>query len=78
MLVDMDNATLTAAIKDSGGGPNALDEVDALLVRISYLESTGRYRSLVSQFAKANDKSSLLALMFSCHVSVLFRLQVCD
>lgn len=72
VLADMDNATLTAAIGNSGGGPNALDEVDALLVRISFLESTGRYRSLASQIAKANDKSNLLALVLEVNFAYQF------
>jgi hypothetical protein len=72
VFADMDNVTLTAAIKNSGGGPNALDEADALLARIAYLESTGRYRSLVSQLGKANDKSNLLALVLEVNFAYQF------
>ena len=68
----MDEKTLTSVIENSGGGPNALEEVGALLARISYLESTGRYRSLVSQLAKVNDKSNLLALVLEVNFAYQF------
>jgi hypothetical protein len=72
VIANMDNVTLTGAIKNSGGGPNALEEVDALLARISFLNSTGRYQSLVSQLAKANDKSNLLALVLEVNFAYQF------
>lgn len=68
----MDKTALIAAIRNSGGGQNALDEVDDLLARINYLDETPRYRLLLSQLAKANDKSNFLALVLEVNFAYQF------
>lgn len=68
----MDKEILVNAIKNSGGGQNALDESDALLTRINYLTQTERYAQLVSQLAKSNDKSNFLALVLEVNFAYQF------
>ena len=53
---------LDATIR-AGYSQNALDETDALWVKINYLQQTGRYGLLLSQLTKTNDKSNFLALV---------------
>jgi hypothetical protein len=68
----MDLQTLVDAIKRSGGGQNALDEADGLLARTNLLERTGRYGALLSQLARANDKSNFLALVLETNFAYRF------
>jgi hypothetical protein len=68
----MDKQALIDAIRNSGGGQNALDEADELLSRINYLQQTGRYGQLVSQLTRANDKSNLLALVLEANFAYQF------
>ena len=68
----MDKQTLVDAIKNSHGGQNALEEIDDLLARINYLAQTQRYAELVSQLAKANDKSNFLALVLEVNFAYQF------
>lgn len=68
----MEKQTLVDVIKNSGGGQNALDEADDLLVRINYLAQTRRYAQLVSQLAKANDKGNFLALVLEVNFAYQF------
>lgn len=68
----MDAQTLEYAIRNSGGGHNALAETGALLARINYLEQTNRYDPLLSQLAKTNDKSNFLALILEINFAYQF------
>jgi hypothetical protein len=61
----MDIQALVNAIRCSGGGQNAIDEADGLLIRINVSESTGRYPRLLSQLTKANGRSNFLALVLA-------------
>src|SRR5689334_4018490 len=59
----MDKQALVDAIRSSGGKQWALAEVDDLWPRVELLQNTGRYGSLISQLAAANDKNNFLALV---------------
>ena len=67
-----DRQRLINAIKNSGGGQNALNEADDLLAWIDFLERTERYRPLVLQLARANDKSNFLALVLEVNFAHQF------
>lgn len=49
-----------------------MDETDGLLARINYVEQTRRYGPLLSQLAKANDKSNFLALILEVNFAYQF------
>ena len=68
----MNKQSLIYAIHNSGGSQNALDEVDDMLVRVDYLEKTGRYGALLSQISNANDKSNFLALTLELNFAYQF------
>ena len=71
----MDKQALIDAISRSGGKQNALDEADALWVKLDCLQRTGRYGPLVKQLAKANDKSNFLALALEITFAYQFESQ---
>ena len=68
----MDTQKLVNAIRNSGGGQNALADTGAILARINYLEQTRRYGPLLSQLAKTNDKSNFLALTLEVNFAYQF------
>lgn len=71
----MDKQALTDAIGRSGGKQNALDEADALWGKLVCLKKAGRYGLLLSQLAKANDKSNFLALVLEANFAYQFESQ---
>lgn len=71
----MDKQAIIDAMVRSGAKQNALDESDALWVKINHLQQTGRYGLLLSQLAKANDKSNLLALVLEANFAYQFESQ---
>lgn len=71
----MDKQDLIDAIKRSGGTTNALDEADALWVRLDDLQQTGRYQKLLSQLAKVNDRSIFIALILEVNFPYQFESQ---
>jgi len=68
----MDEKTLIAAIKQSGGSNTTATEAPELLARLNLLESTERYQVLLRQIAKANDKSNFLALILEANFAYQF------
>lgn len=68
----MNKQTLIDAIRKSGRSQSALDEVDELWVRVDYLQKTGRYGTLISQVAVANDRSDFLALTLQINFAYQF------
>lgn len=68
----MNQQDLVRAIRESGGGPNALDEADDLWARIDLLQQTGRYDLLLSQLVRTNNKSNLLALVLEANFGYQF------
>jgi hypothetical protein len=71
----LDKQALIDAISRSGGKQNALDEAEALWVKIDCLQQTGRYGPLLSQLDKANDKSNFLALVLEANFAYQFESQ---
>jgi hypothetical protein len=71
----MDKQALVDAIRNSGGKRWALAEVDDLWPRIELLQNTGRFGSLISQLAAANDKSNFLALVLEANFAYQFESQ---
>jgi hypothetical protein len=74
----LDKQALIDAIGRSGGGRNALDEADALWVKLDCLQQTGRYGLLLSQLAKSNDKSNFLALVLEANFAYQFESQALE
>jgi hypothetical protein len=71
----MDKQALVEAIRNSGGKRWALAEVDDFWPRIELLQNTGRYGSLISQIASANDKNNFLALALEVNFAHQFEAQ---
>jgi hypothetical protein len=71
----LNKQTLIDAIGRSGGKQNALDEADALWIKLNCLQQTGRYGLLLSQLEKANDKSNFLALVLEVNFAYQFESQ---
>jgi len=71
----LDKQSLIDAIARSGGKQHALDEADTLWAKLDCLQQTGRYGLLLSQLAKANDKSNFLALVLEVNFAYQFELQ---
>ena len=71
----MNKQALVDAIRNSGGKQWALAEVDDLWPRVELLQNTGRYGSLLSQLAAANDKSNFLALVLEVNFAHRFESQ---
>jgi len=71
----LNKQTLIDTIGRSGGKQNALDEADALWVKLNCLQQTNRYGLLLSQLAKANDKSNFLALVLEANFAYQFESQ---
>jgi hypothetical protein len=68
----VDKQALSCAITRSGGGKNAIDEVDTFWPRIELLQQAGRYGPLLSQLCAANDKSNFLALILEINFAYQF------
>lgn len=68
----MDRRKLEDAITASGGGGQPDDQVEGLLARLTALEETGKYRSLIKSIAAANNKSNFLASLFEANFAWQF------
>jgi len=68
----VDKQALSCAITRSGGGQNAIDEIDTFWPRVELLQQAGRYAPLVSQLCVANDKNNFLALILEINLAYQF------
>lgn len=59
----MERAVLEEAIRRSGGVVPVGGEIDRLLLKINYLEQSGRYNRLLQQLRAANDRANFLATL---------------
>lgn len=71
----LNKQALIDAIGRSGGKQHALDEADALWAKLDCLQQTHRYGLLLSQLAKANNKSNFLALALEVNFAYQFESQ---